>query len=293
MILDSAGNLVSSHHYMPFGEERPSGAKVDSNRNYFTGRERDFGTSTEGDPNGLDYMLARYYSSSLGRFMAVDPSRKGVMPTDPQSWNRYAYVRNNPLASVDPDGEADIYVFRPTQTSSTKAWDAIKAEAPKYGNTVRIFNGSSATAQEYARRLSQSGAIVIFTGHSVHDTTLTVGSVKLWDNAVGTMPSTTGVEPLSTPSVQASTVGIFACESVDLASQYTPDSFTSVQDGTNDGTTLRALDAAAAQYTDSLARNQRPASATEAAGGAVRRSDDPHDQGDQVVTTTVTTTEQR
>jgi hypothetical protein len=49
-------------------------------------------------------MLARYYSSSLGRFMAVDP----VLNTDsndPQSWNKYSYVRNNPIRLVDPDGQ--------------------------------------------------------------------------------------------------------------------------------------------------------------------------------------------
>jgi hypothetical protein len=49
-------------------------------------------------------MLARYYSSSLGRFMAVDPSRASVRPAQPQTWNRYSYVFNNPLRLVDPDG---------------------------------------------------------------------------------------------------------------------------------------------------------------------------------------------
>jgi uncharacterized protein RhaS with RHS repeats len=48
-------------------------------------------------------MLARYYSSSLGRFMAVDPGND-TNPEHPQTWNRYAYVRNNPLSNRDPDG---------------------------------------------------------------------------------------------------------------------------------------------------------------------------------------------
>jgi hypothetical protein len=33
----------------------------------------------------------------LGGIAAIDP-------TNPQSWNRYAYVLNNPLAMVDPTG---------------------------------------------------------------------------------------------------------------------------------------------------------------------------------------------
>ena len=48
-------------------------------------------------------MLARYYSASLGRFMAVDPGGD-TQPEDPQSWNKYAYVRNNPINAIDPDG---------------------------------------------------------------------------------------------------------------------------------------------------------------------------------------------
>ncbi len=56
-------------------------------------------------------MLARYYSSSLGRFMAVDPGDDTALG-DPQSWNRYAYVRNNPVGASDPTGtmgKDDVY----------------------------------------------------------------------------------------------------------------------------------------------------------------------------------------
>jgi RHS repeat-associated protein len=50
-------------------------------------------------------MLARYYSSSLARFLAVDPSGESIVLEDPQSWNRYAYTGNNPLKYIDPDGQ--------------------------------------------------------------------------------------------------------------------------------------------------------------------------------------------
>jgi RHS repeat-associated protein len=39
----------------------------------------------------------------MGRFMNPDPS--GLLaqrPEDPQSWNMYAYARNNPLIFIDP-----------------------------------------------------------------------------------------------------------------------------------------------------------------------------------------------
>lgn len=48
---------------------------------------------------------ARYQSSSLGRFLS--PDKVSGVPEDPQSWNRYAYARSNPLTRVDPDGRVD------------------------------------------------------------------------------------------------------------------------------------------------------------------------------------------
>jgi uncharacterized protein RhaS with RHS repeats len=47
-------------------------------------------------------MHARFYSASAGRFLSVDPGR--FNPKRPQLWNRYAYVGNNPVSNVDPDG---------------------------------------------------------------------------------------------------------------------------------------------------------------------------------------------
>jgi RHS repeat-associated protein len=75
-------------------------AEVGTNTRKFTGHERDAET-------GLDYMMARYYSAPLGRFLAVDPG-DDTDPKDPQSWNKYTYVRNNPLKTIDPTGTDGI-----------------------------------------------------------------------------------------------------------------------------------------------------------------------------------------
>jgi RHS repeat-associated protein len=66
---------------------------------HFTGKERD----TE---SGNDYFGARYYASSMGRFISPDPVV--ITPErllDPQQLNQYAYVRNSPLTLVDPTGK--------------------------------------------------------------------------------------------------------------------------------------------------------------------------------------------
>ncbi|MDP9178990.1 MAG: hypothetical protein M3O61_15030 [Gemmatimonadota bacterium] len=92
LVTDSEGVEISRHTYYPFGYE--VGAAT-SGEKQFTGHERDSPT--------LDYMHARYYNPSMGRFLSVDPG-KDWDPQRPQSWNMYSYVRNNPINSTDPTG---------------------------------------------------------------------------------------------------------------------------------------------------------------------------------------------
>jgi len=69
-----------------------------------TGKERDA-------ESGNDYFGARYYASTVGRFLSPDWAAKAepvpyASLDDPQSLNLYSYVRNNPLSRVDADGHA-------------------------------------------------------------------------------------------------------------------------------------------------------------------------------------------
>ncbi len=102
VVTDAAGGIVERHDYLPFGEECTTGPcagnPAGTQPRKFTDKERDAET-------GLDYFGARYYGSRTARFTTVDPvfTWKENL-ADPQRWNRYAYVRNNPLRYVDPDG---------------------------------------------------------------------------------------------------------------------------------------------------------------------------------------------
>ena len=113
---------VRRFDYAPFGEEMAGGGRTSGlgygqvgPRQKFTGKERDAET-------GLDYFGARYMSAAQGRFTTPDEWAGGIVDpftggqvgvpgplpyadiTDPQTINKYAYVRNNPLRYVDPDG---------------------------------------------------------------------------------------------------------------------------------------------------------------------------------------------
>jgi RHS repeat-associated protein len=53
--------------------------------------------------SGLHYNLARYYDPAISRWAAADSVTARVF--DPQSLNKYAYVRNDPINHVDRDGK--------------------------------------------------------------------------------------------------------------------------------------------------------------------------------------------
>jgi RHS repeat-associated protein len=83
---------------LPFGDGMSPCDGNWSSTLHFTGKERDIET-------GLNNFGARYNSSSMGRFMSVDPIWvKADRMLDPQRLNLYAYGRNNPLKFEDPTG---------------------------------------------------------------------------------------------------------------------------------------------------------------------------------------------
>lgn len=80
----------------------------------FTGKERD-------PESGLDNFGARYDASSLGRFMTPD-NGSAQDSGNPQSWNLYSYVMNNPTTNVDPDGHDCIHIN--TDSGKFEGWDS-------------------------------------------------------------------------------------------------------------------------------------------------------------------------
>jgi RHS repeat-associated protein len=142
VITNSSAGVVSRHDYKPFGEEIGAGvggrttgmgySVADGVRQRFTQKERDVET-------GLDHFGARYLSSTQGRFTGCDPKMLGIKQVgNPQRWNRYAYVVNNPLALYDPDGQDD------QGQGGGKVIDVFIAIPPDRQQDYRTVNGRPA-----------------------------------------------------------------------------------------------------------------------------------------------------
>jgi RHS repeat-associated protein len=95
LVLDTSGNVVGRQAHLPFGEDFAESNEQETH--HFTSYERDTET-------GLDYAINRGYAASTGRFNQADPYRASGYMTDPQSWNRYSYTRNDPINWKDATG---------------------------------------------------------------------------------------------------------------------------------------------------------------------------------------------
>ena len=188
--------------------------------------------------------------------------------------------QNNPTGSIDPDGLDDYYVFRPLAATNGAKWDKIKADAPAHGNHVYLFNNDKATVKSFTNALHTPGAHVVETGHSLEQEqgrTIVAGSSHLSDGNVGTLgvgktrnaDGQTVMDPTPPGNVQASTVGIFDCNSADLQEIFPNTTFTGVDSGPDKGTSVEALDDSAAACTSTLVNGGSVDAATKAATDAL------------------------
>ncbi len=149
MVADRTGSLagIKRHDYLPFGEELLSGAGGRTEQQGYgvsDGVRQKFAASERDGESGLDFMQARFYASAAGRFTSVDPYNVilEVQPlaernpaqaeaelraylSQPQQWNRYAYVANNPLKYVDPTGE--LLELTGTEQERNAGFERLKA----------------------------------------------------------------------------------------------------------------------------------------------------------------------
>jgi RHS repeat-associated protein len=109
VITNQSGNVVQRLSYDAWGKQRHADGSDAACGAITNATTRGF-TNQEQMPVGCTVNLnARLYDPSIGKFMAAD----SIIP-DPfngQSFNRYAYVTNNPLSFTDPTGH-DIADFR-------------------------------------------------------------------------------------------------------------------------------------------------------------------------------------
>ncbi|MFG3160068.1 polymorphic toxin-type HINT domain-containing protein [Streptomyces sp. NPDC048232] len=91
----AANQPVTRRAFKPFGEARgPKPTSWPDSRSYL-------GTGIDDPATGLTHIGAREYDQTNGRFISADPL---LDITDPLQMNGYAYAKNSPISTSDPDG---------------------------------------------------------------------------------------------------------------------------------------------------------------------------------------------
>jgi len=125
-ITDTQGTVVQRKAYSAYGKE----ITTDDFFPYSTKRGY---TGHEHIDDSLIHMNGRVYDSAIGRFISADPNI--FHPFDPQDFNRYAYVRNNPLKYTDPSGFSWL----------SKAWKKVVKTVKKYKKVIIAIAAAAIT----------------------------------------------------------------------------------------------------------------------------------------------------
>src|SRR5208282_2716858 len=125
MSTNTSGTDIADQGHFPFGESWYMGSG--GTKWQFTTYERDA-------ESGNDYAQARYNVNRLGRFSSPDPIPGSI--ADPQSLNRYSYVRNMPVMAIDPTGMCPA--------SAQNAPDSNYVEGQGYFAPIRFIESDAA-----------------------------------------------------------------------------------------------------------------------------------------------------
>ena len=116
---------------------------------------------------------ARELSPTQGRWLTPDPAGLAALdPTNPQTWNRYAYVLNNPVSAIDPTGLDCVYV-NDDAYSKGGATDNGYGVSDGVSRSVSVIPGDCASENDNGYYVPQGkfGEIRGQTGHSPISTT--------------------------------------------------------------------------------------------------------------------------
>lgn len=167
VITNQSGTVESRRDFLPFGEDltvgrsSAQGFQPDNTRQRFTGYQKD-------QESNLDFAKARMYGGFHGRFTSPDPLQASAKAANPQTWNRYTYVLNNPLIFIDPDGmkprwytnfnrETGETTYRLSDGLPGKGWDRYTGSAIVRAEG-RMWQLTSEGAKPIAMRASGGAA---------------------------------------------------------------------------------------------------------------------------------------
>jgi RHS repeat-associated protein len=118
-LCDDDGNVIRTYDYDPYGNQLQDEDANDANPYRYCGEYYDI-------ESGYTYLRARYYDSSIGRFVSEDPVLDG------NNW--YNYCNNNPMSYIDPSGQVPLLLVGLLVGAAIGTWASNAKQATENGN---------------------------------------------------------------------------------------------------------------------------------------------------------------
>ena len=166
----SVGQKVagSETRYLPFGDWRTEPTANLTELGYTGHHQNNF----QGNDLGLIYMNARFYVGGIGRFASADTIVPD--PVNPQAYNRYSYVNNNPSRYIDPSGHCGGEVSQEGD--------------PLQGTYHSVFSADYTTCNNIRMGLENTYGIEIdWAGWTLSEMEVLESSINAVNSALGTV----------------------------------------------------------------------------------------------------------
>ncbi|WP_432458893.1 RHS repeat domain-containing protein [Agarivorans sp. QJM3NY_25] len=157
MIADVMGVVIQKLHYTPFGERSYVPEFDEHPLSQFPIYERGFTNQLSIEEFGLVHMRGRIYDPQLKRFLSADPTVPD--PLNALSYNRYAYVKNNPLKYTDPTGFSEESVDKSANPGGSHYEVADEARGQDKNDTQGNSEGSETLSEEQQKKVSTDIAV--------------------------------------------------------------------------------------------------------------------------------------
>ncbi|PJZ70254.1 hypothetical protein CH373_12445 [Leptospira perolatii] len=129
-VLDGSAQTLTRTQYQPYGESFVQRGNLDFAPKY---------NSQELDPEtNFYYYNARYYDPQIARFTSADSIIDGEYDT--QGWNRFAYVKGNPVGAKDPTGHDIFLYFYSSESTESGAGHVAMGVGSKKNQTLYEAN---------------------------------------------------------------------------------------------------------------------------------------------------------
>jgi RHS repeat-associated protein len=106
-VTNANGYVAARTDHQAFGSDVGYGIgqrSIEQGYNRDPATRQGYGLTERDDASGLDHTWFRKNENAAGRWTSPDPYKGSMNPGDPQSFNRYSYVQNDPANFVDPSG---------------------------------------------------------------------------------------------------------------------------------------------------------------------------------------------